>query len=392
MFPRKGQKGHVGISVNRGKLRLTVPRCLGKPVGTYIHLGIDDTPHGRKLAQIKANDLMGDILMDKVDYTFSKYKVIRDRQPQKVETSLALIELCESYFKTKVKSQENTALTTYKNTISHIKKSPHLAKINVLSESVGYAQKLMDNLLSQTSQDMTKRVITQVNAAFKWGIRTGKIPHLEKSPFEGMSTSIKAKKNPEDCTQYAFTKEERDEVINYFKSHPDHRYRHYYGYLMLAFFTGARPSELAALTWGDVNLEKGIINFNKKIIRTEKERKTCNGLKTQNYRIFTINKQLKEILKAIPRGGDSDYLFKTHTGKLMDSTCIFNTTYWRGALAKLGIPYKVPYSTRHTFITLCLKEGSLSLVDVSRLVGNSAQIIEKHYLRFDPTKISIPEL
>ena len=392
MLPKKGHKGHVGISVNRGKLRLTVPRCLGCPVGTYIYLGIDDSPEGRKLAQIKANDLMSDITYDRVDYSFEKYKVVKNAQSKQAEETLTLLELCEAYFKSKVKSQENTALTTYGNTLSHLRKNPHICKVNVLVKSVSYAQKLVDSLLTQTTEDMTKRVITQVNAALKWGIRTGRISHLEKSPFEGMSSSIKPKKGSKNCTLLAFTKDERDRILDYFNTHPQPSHRHYYPYLILAFFTGARPSELGALTWGDIDLEKGIINFNKKIIRTKNERKACHGLKTQKNRIFTVNSQLKEILEAIPKGREADLLFKTHTGKLLDSSSIFATTYWRIALQKLEIPYRTPYSTRHTFITLCLRQGSLSLVEVAKAVGNSAHIIEKHYLRFDPTQINIPEL
>ena len=47
-------------------------------------------------------------------------------------------------------------------------------------------------------------------------------------------------------------------------------------------------------------------------------------------------------------------------------------------LNQLGIEYRKPYQTRHTFITLALDNG-LDAKDVARLVGNSPEVIYKHY-------------
>lgn len=49
-------------------------------------------------------------------------------------------------------------------------------------------------------------------------------------------------------------------------------------------------------------------------------------------------------------------------------------------LVKQGVvsEYRKPYQCRHTFITLCL-EADIDAKDVGRWVGNSPEIIYKHY-------------
>jgi integrase len=47
---------------------------------------------------------------------------------------------------------------------------------------------------------------------------------------------------------------------------------------------------------------------------------------------------------------------------------------WKLVLEKRGIEYR----TRHTFITLALENG-LDAQDVARLVGNSPEVIYRHY-------------
>jgi integrase len=51
---------------------------------------------------------------------------------------------------------------------------------------------------------------------------------------------------------------------------------------------------------------------------------------------------------------------------------------WQKILYGLGLEYRKPYVTRHTFITLCLDKG-IDAKDIAQWVGNSPEIIYKHY-------------
>jgi integrase len=71
------------------------------------------------------------------------------------------------------------------------------------------------------------------------------------------------------------------------------------------------------------------------------------------------------------------------------NTASFRRTVWKPVLAGLKIEYRKPYQTRHTFITLALEHG-LDAKDVARLVGNSAEVIYRHYAD-GKREVSVPE-
>jgi integrase len=77
---------------------------------------------------------------------------------------------------------------------------------------------------------------------------------LDRDPFEALLWPRRQKPKP-----YPFTEAERDVIIAAFaKKSP-----FYVPFVYTLFWTGARPSELLALTWGDVDLRSGFIAINK---------------------------------------------------------------------------------------------------------------------------------
>ncbi len=71
-------------------------------------------------------------------------------------------------------------------------------------------------------------------------------------------------------------------------------------------------------------------------------------------------------------------MFPSPDGKPIDLNNFRNRT-WKTVLKGLGIEYRKLYQTRHTFITHALEVGKLDAKDVARLVGNSPEIIYRHY-------------
>lgn len=102
------------------------------------------------------------------------------------------------------------------------------------------------------------------------------------------------------------------------------------------------------------------------------------GLKTQERRKFPCN-AMQAILRIIrPEDANPDaLLFPSPEGKHIDFHN-FRNRAWKTVLGGLDITYRKPYQTRQTFITLGLENG-LDTKDVARLVGNSPEVIYRHY-------------
>ena len=145
------------------------------------------------------------------------------------------------------------------------------------------------------------------------------------------------------------------------------------------FYTGCRPSEAVALQWRNISSDLRLISFQQALIETEDGRIVREGLKTQERRKFPCNDRLQALLASVkPEGCKPNALvFPSIEGTYINTNNLRNRAYKR-ILAGLGIQYRKLYQTRHTFITLALESG-LDAKDVARLVGNSPEVIYRHY-------------
>ncbi len=145
--------------------------------------------------------------------------------------------------------------------------------------------------------------------------------------------------------------------------------------------TGCRPSEAVGLEWKHIANDFGFIRFEQAVVVSESGLTCKKGLKTQKKRIFPINTRLAILLKSIKPVAvcDNAKIFPSKEGRWID-VHNFTNRGWRATLSNLdGIEYRKLYQTRHTFITLALKNG-MDVKDVATLVGNSPEIIYRHYV------------
>jgi len=153
-------------------------------------------------------------------------------------------------------------------------------------------------------------------------------------------------------------------------------------YVAFSFYTGARVGELLALKWSDVDLEKGVISIERRIKKGEiNTPKTKSGIR--QVPIFSplvpfVKSQLK-----ISRENKSIWVFQNpYTKKIFyDSKKI--VPHWRELLKKCDIEFKIPYTTRHTFITNMLNGGQFSILDIAQIVGHTnSEMIVRNYARY----------
>ncbi|TXI35535.1 MAG: site-specific integrase [Nitrosomonas sp.] len=155
--------------------------------------------------------------------------------------------------------------------------------------------------------------------------------------------------------------------------------------IQFAFWTGLRTSELIALRWQDVDLEKNCIH-----VRVAKVRNHFKGTKTKsgertiilqpqardallNQRTYT--EKLKETVFHNPR----------HNKPWKDDQAI-RKTVWIPALERAGIKYRNPYQTRHTFASTMLSRGGHHMQVAEEMGHKDWGQIRKSYGRYIPQK------
>ena len=248
------------------------------------------------------------------------------------------------------------------------------------------AAKIRDFVLKHFPLDSGKRFITRLSACCKWAIKSGAI---SENPFDGMASEIKLPKSGKKegfSDIHAFSLEERDAIIQAIETDQfcpkksGFKHSRYAPLIKFLFATGCRPSEASALQWKHISRDFRQISFQQATIRTNAGVKIREGLKTQERRRFPCNESLQTLLQSIkPEDADGeDLVFPSPERKPIDLNN-FRNRIWKKVLMGLGIEYRKLYQTRHTFITHALEVGNLDAKDVARLVGNSPEIIYRHY-------------
>jgi integrase len=384
----KAAKGSVGIEEFLGKIRLRLPRqiCGGKQ--KWIPTGLQATPENWNIAQIKAWEIQEDISTGLFDHTLAKYKIRTHltlvKPVDKSQQTLALDQLWECYTEYKSKVIE---VTTIKATYKRVKNIIALFPSKDLKDAVV----IRDWLLHHKSPYTAKLALSHLSGCCAWAVESNL---LESNPFSNMTQTIKQSKTQETDGDgediNPFTVQERDAIIEAFNN--NRYYKHYTNFVRFLFMTGCRTGEAIALKWKHINPEMTQITFSESFSSHFGIRKDTKNHKSRK---FPINAQLQALLKSIkPKDcNPEDLVFPSPTGKEIDGHNFLNRA-WKGyknrhgnqvdgivtQLVKEGKVerYRCQYNTRHTFITMAL-EANVSVPQVAKWVGNTPEIIMKHY-------------
>lgn len=389
----KNSKGTPSIEAFQGRLRIRF-RLNGQQKA--FALGLADTSENRLRGESIARQMHLDVLSGNFDTTLNKYKphahltVIEAIKPKQ---ELDLLSLWDKYVEFRSKQVEATTLAkNYARVTNHLKRLP--------SVKLEDAVEIRDFLLSTTSPYTTKRILTQFNACCNWGLRSKLIT---VSPFQDMAQEIKLTKNStEELDIDPFSKQEREVVIEAFRSHT--KYNCYAPFVQFLFLTGCRTSEAIGLKWKHIAPDCSRITFSEAVVSVPSG-KIRKGLKNQDKRVFPCNKQLQTFLLSIkpdPSAEDAP-VFTSMKGNEVN-ICTFYMV-WHGGkhggkhctgvveqLANEGKidHYRPQYQTSHTFITLCIDAG-IDAKDVARWVGNSPEVIYRHYAG-NKRDLQVPEI
>ncbi len=163
-------------------------------------------------------------------------------------------------------------------------------------------------------------------------------------------------------------------------------------YYAFPFLTGVRPSEQLALMWEEIDFAAGVIRIRR---MQEQDGSITEFTKTAaSVRDIPMSPLLKAALlrwrSVCPRRNGELHRVFPRLGRLPTtpnplhgggplSYANFRVSYWRPALAALGLPYVTPHSARHAFISTLQAEG-VEIGLVAKLAGHAnATVTLSHY-------------
>ncbi|MEH2031344.1 MAG: tyrosine-type recombinase/integrase [Nostoc sp.] len=372
----------------------------GFPKQFFISTGLKDTKRNREIVRSKRDAIATDIALSRLDSTLNSYQFRANEQTNpaalvlKTSESKFQIDLSQLWEKfTEFQSsqlEQTTILGKYRKTANMIRQLP--------TRNLNEAPKIRDWLLTNFSHFTAWANLTDYSRCCKWACDSELIAY---NPFEKVQLQ-KPKIKHRNCK--AFTLEQRDLIIESFERHSIHQ--HYAALVKFLFWTGARPGEAFALTWGDISQDYRRISINKS--RNFKGIK--KGTKNGKQRVFPAQEgsKLHQLLIDIkPKNTvPTDLIFFSKAAKPINSDTFLD--FWKedhtksqsNAYRSLGVvmelanqgkvPYLKPYATRHTFATWAITSG-LSVDKVARLIGDTVQTVLKYYCHPEIVDFECPD-
>lgn len=264
----------------------------------------------------------------------------------------------------KITTKERT-FSRYKQIIrTHITEKLGSFDVNDITPAV--LQSFITELLYGDNLKAGKRLsANSVNAIVSVLQNSLKTAHIAGYLKEYSANKIKRPK-PAEKQINCFTRSEQKKIETAALSAKKDKYRG----IVLCLYTGLRIGELLALTWNDVDFEKGILfvtkscrdgNKNGKHIRIIGRPKTANS-----RRAIPLPKQILSLLKSIKKRSLCEFIIAD------GNKPAFIRSYQRTfelLLKKLQIQHKGFHSLRHTFATRALECG-MDVKTLAEILGH----------------------
>ena len=136
-------------------------------------------------------------------------------------------------------------------------------------------------------------------------------------------------------------------------------------FIRFMYATGARPGEIIALQWDDVDFERKIIKIYKTRMR-DKEGDTKTLASTREVDLLPQAEEALNDQKLIT--GEEGYIFVNSSKNPFYSHDIIGVNFQK-LLTKCGVQARVLYNLRHTFASQLISKGA-DIVWVSKMLGH----------------------
>lgn len=355
MAGQRNRKGTVTVQSFKGVLRL-VWSYGGKQ--HYLYCGLADTPLNRIVAEGKAKVIEGDLATGNFDPSLAKYKPERQNQ-------ISVVALFERFMESRSKQVYDRTLEKYKGLLTKLREFFANKPAIIISETE--AEKFKENLATQIAPITLRERIALLKACWNWGIKKKLVV---ENPWADIKVRVPVKQKPKP-----FTKGELQKIIIAFRE----QFPNYADFVEFLFGTGTRTGEAIGLQWKHLNDDCSIAWIGESVSRGRRKE-----TKTGSDRYLPLTSHLQQMLLArqsVARVREQfsmeDLVFPApHGGAIDDHN--FRNRAWKPVLNSLGIPYRKPYTTRHTLVSHALEKG-MNPVNVAELTGHNVRTLYQHY-------------
>jgi integrase len=209
-----------------------------------------------------------------------------------------------------------------------------------------------------------------LRSALALSIRDGVI---KSSPIEGLESA--SHQRPEADP---FTIEEAESIIAALARHYDEQVSRYFG---VKFYTGLRTSESLALRWDWIDWRANIMAVGEAVVLGEHKDRT----KTNRVRYVKLNSRALQLLReqkpATFLRKDGLIFPDPRTGERWTDDEPPRELYWRPCLKRIGMRYRSPYETRHTYATMLLMAGQKPGFAAGQM-GHTVEMFLRTYARW----------
>lgn len=256
---------------------------------------------------------------------------------------------------------------------------PHLATVPVDKISSMMLRKII-NGIEWKSASAKRNAIQRLGSVLKSAQRDELIA---RNPVDSIELPRKAKVQVDP-----FSREEADKLIDWLYANLKWQSKVYACYFEFAFFTGMRPSEIAALRWDEVDMATGSAHVCRVIASGSVHERT----KTGSSRAVLLNSRALHALEqarliaaerakrdlAFP---ESRYVFPP--AKIAEHITCSSTTdrYFKRAIRATGMRDRPQYNARHTYATMLLMSGANPAFIAGQL-GHSIQMLLSTYAKW----------
>lgn len=280
------------------------------------------------------------------------------------KAKITFAEVAEDYFEREKAAWKKSTVYTYRD-ILNVHLIPWFGKKRVREITRSDVVEFRNSLIDKVSATRINRIMTMLRSLLSICV-TDEI--IDKNPADGIKKLQQKKPDVDPLPLHE---------LNLALANIDPHFRPLFTCLA---WTGARPNEMIALRWTDIDFDRKEIKISKGRVRgVEALPKTASS-----QRIIPMLPPVEQALEELRQRhltSISGHIFVTKAGNPINKHL---DEIWARGLKKAGLRHRPSYQLRHTFASICIQQG-IAPGWVAMVLGHSSmEMTFTRYARYIP--------